>query len=47
MTKDTFTSFEDYKKELFKPSIKHTKKTAEEITKEMMAVVSAHEALTN
>lgn len=47
MTKDTFTSFEDYKKELFKPNVKHTEKTAEEITEEMMAVVSVHEALAN
>ena len=43
MTKDTFTSFEDYKKELFKPSVKHTEKTAEEIMDEMMKVISEHE----
>ena len=43
MTKETFKSFEDYKKELFRPQIRHTEKTSEQIMNEMMPVISGHE----
>jgi len=43
MTKETFKSFEDYKKELFRPQVRHTEKTSEEIMKELMPVISGHE----
>lgn len=43
MTKETFKSFEDYKKEVFESAVKvATNKTPEEITEEMLAVISSH-----
>ncbi|WP_042334104.1 hypothetical protein [Desulfosporosinus meridiei] len=37
-------SFEDYKNELFKPQLKHTEITAEEIIDELLPIIVAHEA---
>ena len=38
-----FKSFDDYKAAIVKPRATHTEKTHEDITKEMMQVISAHE----
>ena len=38
-----FKSFDDYKAAIVKPRTTHTEKTHDEITKEMMQVISRHE----
>lgn len=38
-----FKSFDDYKAVIVKPRITHTVKTTEDITAEMMQVISQHE----
>ncbi|MFY0758728.1 hypothetical protein AB1K32_07595 [Metabacillus dongyingensis] len=43
MEKLKFMSFDDYKKELFKPKQQFTDITHEEIEREMMEVISAYE----
>ena len=38
-----FKSFDDYKAAIVKPKTRHTVKTTEQITEEMMQVISRHE----
>lgn len=38
-----FKSFDDYKVAIVKPKTTHTEKTHEDITEEMMRVISQHE----
>lgn len=42
MTKETFIKFDDFKRKLFQPQYRYTKKSLEEIEKEMLAVVAAY-----
>ena len=42
MTKETFIKFDDFKRKLFQPQYRYTKKSLEEIEKEMLAVVAKH-----
>jgi len=43
MDKDNFISFNDFKKNLLKPTVQHSNKSLEEIEEEMMKVVKAYE----
>ena len=38
-----FISFEDFKREFFKPKVRHTKKTNEEIEEEIREIVEQYE----
>ena len=47
MTKETFQSFEDYKKALFKPWVKVTEKSSQEIVDEFKLIIEKHEGMAN
>ena len=47
MTKETFKSFEDYKKDLFKPQVKVSAKSSQEIVDEFKLIIAQHEGITH